>query len=315
MEVIADGESDDRSKSRMDFTIKTLRADDRTRTVYFVLEPDARRYTTVEHEGEKCYLDKYLKHLIPLKEMRESMLRQMPGLPMFSLSPTIRSAPEYASDRRSTIASDLREGGYTPPSEGAMPHQRFEENPRTRDIAFLSIDICGSTKKRKADPEAFERAYKVIFRELGALVGQFNGAVLTTTGDGFIAIVDYPAFTCQCDTTIDLGLSLLVVLRDAVNPALMEAHLPPIQIRIGADYGPANLRRNEVPATGFSQEEVASDALNRACKIEKSASPGEFWIGRKLYELVHVQWLERAHQVPFDGESVGIPGYQVYRVT
>jgi class 3 adenylate cyclase len=306
---------DRRPKCRMDFTIEAVRTNDRTRMAYFTIVPDARRYTIIEHNGEKCYLDKYLKLLIPLDEMNENMVRQMPGLPLFSLSPTVKSIPEYASSRRTAIAENLSTGQYIPPTESAMPHRRFEDNPRPRDIAFLSVDICGSSKRRKSNPEAFDRAYEILFRELGTVVGQFNGAVLTPTGDGFIAIVDYPAFTCQCDTAIDLGLSLLVVLRNAVNPALNEAGLDPMQIRIGADYGPAQIRHLEIPPVGFSQDEIASDALNRACKIEKSANPSEFRVGRRLYELVHVQWLERAHKVPFDGATVGIPDYQVYRMT
>jgi class 3 adenylate cyclase len=308
-------DSDPRHKCRMDFTVETVRADDRTRTVYFAMMPDARRYTMVEHNGEKCYLDKYLRHLIPVDEMNENMLRQMPGLPVFALSPTIKSTPEYASGRRVTIAEGLRTGRYIPPAEQAIPRKRFEDNPQARDIAFLSIDVCGSSRKRRSDPEAFDHAYAILFRELGTVVGQFNGAVLTPTGDGFIALVDYPAFTCQCDTAIDLGLSLLVVLRNAVNPALEEAGLHPMQIRIGADYGLAQTRHVEIPPTGFSQDEVASDALNRACKIEKSARPNEFRIGRRLYELIHVKWLERATKVSFDGASIGIPGYKVYQVT
>src|ERR1700728_5447481 len=258
--------SDRRPKGRMDFTIERVRTDDRTRTACYAIVPDARRYTMVEHNGEKCYLDKYLRHLIPVDEMNQNMLRQMPELPVFALSPTIKSTPEYASDRRITIAEGLRTGRYITPAEHAIPHKRFEDNPRPRDIAFLSIDICGSSKKRQSDPEAFDRAYSILFRELGTVVGQFNGAVLTPTGDGFIALVDYPAFTCQCDAAIDLGLSLLVVLHDAVNPALEEAGLHPMHIRIGADYGPAQTRHVEIPATGFSQDEVASVALNRACK-------------------------------------------------
>jgi hypothetical protein len=245
-------DSGPRTKCRLDFTVEKVRTDDRTRMAYFVLVPDSRRYTVVEHDGEKCYFDKYLKHLIPISEMNENMLRQMPGLPIYALSPTIKSTPEYASGRRVTIAEGLRTGQYIPPVEQAISHKRFEDNPQPRDIALLSIDICGSSKKRSSDPEAFDRAYAVLFRELGTVVGQFNGAVLTPTGDGFIALVDYPAFTSQCDAAIDLGLSLLVVLRDAVNPALEDAGLQPMQIRVGADYGPAQTRHVEIPLTGFS---------------------------------------------------------------
>jgi class 3 adenylate cyclase len=122
------------------------------------------------------------------------------------------------------------------------------------------------------------------------------------------------SFTSLCDAAIDMGLSLLVVLRDSVNPALEEVGQGPLKIRIGADYGPAQIRQLEVPATGFSQSEVASDALNRAVKVEQTCGENEFRIGRRLYELVHVQWLERAQEMEFDGASVGIPGYKTYRM-
>jgi len=313
METV-DQTSDFPLHGRMDFTIEKIRTDDRTREASFVIVPDARRYTMIERDGEKFYLDKYLKHLIPIEEMNNSIARQWHGLPVYALSPTIKSAPEYAAGRRPAIVSDFRTGNYSPPAEQALQHKRFEDNPGSRDIAFLSVDICGSSAQRRADPNAFDSAYEILLRELGTVVGQFNGAILTPTGDGFIAFVDYPAFTSQCDATIDLGLSLLVMMRDSVNPALKEVGLSPLGIRIGADFGPVRIRHIEIPATGFSQAEVASDALNRAVKIEKSCNPNEFRIGRRLYELVHVQWLERSTQVPFDGASVGIPCYKAYRV-
>jgi class 3 adenylate cyclase len=303
-------------KCRMDFTIEVIRTDDATRMASFTLVPDGRRYNLIERDGEKFYLDKYLSQLISVEDMKSSMVRQLPGLPMFALSPSIKSTPEYAATRRSAIVSDAGTGQYTPPKEQAIPHQPFTDDPKLpRDIAFLSIDICGSSAQRHADAEAFERAYKILLRELGTVVGLFNGAILKPTGDGFIALIDYPAFTCQCDASIDMGLSLIRVLHDSVNPALKELGLAALKIRIGADYGPAELRHLDVPATGFSEKEVASDALNRAAKIEKSCGANEFRIGRRLYELIHVQWLERAKEVSFDGVSVGMPGYKVYQVT
>ncbi len=90
--------------------------------------------------------------------------------------------------------------------------------------------------------------------------------------------------------------------------------MPALTIRVGADCGAARLRKITVPATGFEAPEVASDALNRAVKIEQTAAANELRIGRGLYELVHVQWLERCQEVEFDGNDVGIEGYQVYKV-
>jgi class 3 adenylate cyclase len=177
------------------------------------------------------------------------------------------------------------------------------------------VDVCGGTALRKANPTAYDQAYKIFVQELGTVVGQFNGTIFKMTGDGFIALINFPGFTGQADNAVDMGLSFLTVLHQTINPALSKAGLPRLKIRVGADFGLAEVKELHIPATAFSTVDIASDALNRAVKIEETCSPNEFRIGRALYEVVHVQWLERARQVDFDGRLVGIPGYKAYRVT
>jgi class 3 adenylate cyclase len=167
---------------------------------------------------------------------------------------------------------------------------------------------------RHANRTRFDEAYRIFVRELGTVVGQFKGHIYKLTGDGFTAYIDHPAFTVRSDQAVDLGLSLLVMLRESINPALVGAGLPEFKIRIGADSGLATFRQIEVPMTGFSDTEVGSDALNRAVKIQESAGANEFRIGRDLYELLHVKWLERAAEVCFYGGSIGTPEYRVYKV-
>ena len=179
----------------------------------------------------------------------------------------------------------------------------------------MSVDVCGASALRKANKSAFEAAYKIFVRELGTLVAQFNGTILKPTGDGFIALIDYPAFTVQCDNTVDLGLSLIFMLCGTVNPLLTAASLPKLNIRVGADFGMAELRSVDIPATGYLERELASDALNKAVKIQEGYRSNEFRIGRSLYELVHVKWLERCAEVDFDAAQVGLPRYRVYSVT
>jgi class 3 adenylate cyclase len=299
----------------MDFQIENVQADDATRIVRFQLIPDPRRYKQVERDGESYFLDKYLHHIIKADEMMRQCAEKVAGLPIYHLSSSIKSAPDYAAARRSALGSELRGGSYVAPTEKTAPHRNLDENTATKWLVFLSVDICGGTALRRADPAAFERAYKIFLRELGTVVGQFNGAILKTTGDGLIAYIDHPSFTQQSDNAIDMGLSFLVLLRDSINPALAEAALPQLAIRVGADCGDAAVRHVEIPLTGYSAPEVASDALNRAVKIEQDAQENEFRIGRGLYELIHVVWLERAEEIPFDGESVGMPGYKTYRMT
>lgn len=312
--MIKQRNGDETALGRMDFVHEVVRSDDATRTIEVSLRPDPRRYRVIERDGQKHYLDKYLNIAISAEDMMRHLVDQMPGLPIYSLSPTIESTTDYAAERRAALMSELQTGEHTAPSQTALPHQRFQDNTSTRTVPFLSVDICGGSALRSRNSAAFDEAYKIFLRELGTVVGQFNGAIFKTTGDGFIALIDHPSFTRQCDNAVDLGLSLLQVLRDSINPALDLTGMRPLQIRIGADFGPAKIQSLEIPATGFSETEVASDALNRAVKIEQSCGPGEFRIGRCLYELIHVQWLERATKVDFDSSKIGIPSYEVYRV-
>jgi class 3 adenylate cyclase len=292
----------------MDFTMEVLHTDDAKHTVTVLLSPDLRRYDKVLHEGKEWYRDKYLRMLVSLDEMAA----QMHALPIYQISPSIDSTASYAVERKLALDHELTTGEYNPPVQSAMPHRQLESNPAVRSVSFLSVDICGGTALRRESPGAFDRAHVVFMRELGTLVGQFQGALLTPTGDGFIACIDHPGFTSLCDATVDLGLSILVFLRNSLNPALQQAGLKPLRIRIGADYGDVSIRTISIPTTGFSKPEAASDALNRAVKIQESCEPNEFRIGQDLYELIHVKWLERATEVPFPGETVGIPGFKTY---
>jgi class 3 adenylate cyclase len=307
-------EGDDRRWGRMDFKIEILSADDARRTVQIQMVPDPRRYDRTEEDGEVYYLDKYLRHLIPERIILGQAAQQLTGLPIYHLSSTIKSAPEYAASRKNALETELQGGSYVPPPEKAIAHRSSYANATPRELVFLSVDICGGSALRRADRSKFDRAYKIFMRELGTVVGQFNGTIYKATGDGFIAYIDHPSFTSRSDQAIDLGLSALVILHRSLNPSLREAGLPELQIRVGADCGPVSFREIEVPTTGFADVEIASDALNRAVKIQESAEASQFRIGRDLYELIHVQWLERAEEVSFDGQSVGIPGYKAYKV-
>lgn len=273
------------------------------------LLPDPKRYSEVVIEGERSYIDKYLKVLIS----EEQMCAHMQNVPLYNLTPTVGPITTYAESRLGPVATQLAGGVYTPPQELALSHRRFDSE-QEREIAFLSVDICGSTAYRRKDAEGFERAYKIFLKELGALVGQFHGTILKTTGDGFIAYIDHPAYTRQCDLIVDLGLSLIVFCIRTLNPALKGHGLRPFSIRVGADYGTAEIRKIEIPPIGFFDIEVASDALNRAVKIEQTCRPNQLRIGRELYELLHVRWLERAEEIEFEASDVGIEGYKVYCV-
>jgi class 3 adenylate cyclase len=299
---------------RMDFVSELIRSDDETHTAHFLMKPDPRRYIDIENDGKRMYFDKYLKTAIPADELYRAAKSSLHGIPIFYNPPTVRSAIDYAAERRKALGEELSGSAYVVPKQAAIPHGNVELGDAPRNLTFLSVDICSSSGLRRKNEVSFEAAYKIFLRELGTIVGQFNGRIHKTTGDGFIAYIDSPAFVTQCDNTVDMGLTLIGVLHHSINPALEESGLPPLNIRIGAEFGMASVRVLDIPATGYSTTEIASNALNRAVKIEQSADDNELRIGRALYELIHVQWLERSTEVDFDAAEVGLDEYKVYSV-
>lgn len=299
----------------MDFQTEFVPVDKDNGLYQVRMRPDPRRYDRTEHEGKPHYFDKYLRVLIPQDLILGEGARQLAGLPIYLLSPSIKSTPEYAAARKGALKTELQGGSYSPPPEKALEHRSAISDLTPRDLVFLSVDICRGSALRRSDRAKFDQAYKIFVRELGTIVGQFSGSIYKATGDGFIAYIDHPGFTTRSDQAVDLGLSLLAILHRSVNPCLRDAGLPELNVRIGADTGKVDFREVVVPMTGFSDIEIASDALNRAVKIQESAPKNRFRIGRDLYELVHVQWLERGTEVSFDGSVFGMPGYRVYEVT
>jgi len=299
---------------RMDFEFEKVKVDEESGIITGMMIPHPERYKEIEKNGESYLLDIYLKHLIPKDEMLASCAAQMKGLPIYALSPSVESTPDYAEKRKTDLNREFLEGEYIPPTEKALPHQPLEIPDTERLIAFISVDICKSSALRKKYADSFDKAYAIFLRELGTLVAQFNGTLLKTTGDGFIAYIDHPSFTRQADNIIDLGISMHVLLRDSLNPNFSQNDLPPLEIRVGAEIGPAIVSLQNIPATGFNSKDVASDALNKSVKLENAANNGEFLIGLGLYQTAHVQWLKRATEVEFDGSVFGDSHYRVFRV-
>ncbi len=304
-----------RERCRVDFSIEVLSTDDTTQMAEVALKPDPRRYEVSSKDGERIYIDKYLRIAIPHEVVNDMMRRRLEGQPISYNPPSISSASEYAKSRKVALQKELDGSSYSPPNEKARSQKDLFADTESSFVSFLSIDIVGSTALRQKHGKKYDQSYRVFLRELLTSVGHFHASVLRVTGDGFIAFIDLPAFTLQCDNTIDLGLTLLRVLRESVNPNLEQSGLPTLDIRVGADAGTAVKRSIDIEATNFSSFDIGSAALNRAVKIEQFANAGQFLIGRALYELVHVEWLERCQQVPFDGQVVGIDDYPVYSVS
>lgn len=302
---------------RIDFVITPIVVDEEARRVQVRIEPNPERYQIVEIEGGLGYLDLHTTTIIPEAMMWSAVERMSSNssaaLPMHFLPPTIKSLPPYSSTRLAAVVRQLTTGDYEPPSEKAKTHVELEESTTEKHVTFLSIDICKSTILRNQDPSSFDRSHEVFIQELATLVGQYNGTILKFTGDGFIAYIDYPAFTVQADTAAALGIALTYHLENCVNPALKAAGLIELSMRVGAEFGLAKAKRFNIQAIGKTQTDFVSDALNFAVKIQESCGVNEFRVGQALRDLLHQDLIEKLIKVDFDSKDISRNDYRIYR--
>lgn len=309
-----DNEDKERSFVRIDLETRVVRMDESTRMAWFELRPDPRRYEEGQLGGERVWIDKYTGDAFT-EEVWRRTAPKLEGLPLSYLPRHIDDAAAYAASRQEALRIEVETGQHVPPAEALPPHAPLAATPDTRQMTFLSVDICGSTVMRAKDADSFGRCFEILFRELAIVVAQFSGKVFKATGDGLIAYLDAPSINTQCDAAVDMGLTFLRVLNEAVNPALLQAKLPSIAIRVGAEHGKATVNVLAVPSIGYSTADISSDALNRAVKVEGTCAANTFRIGEALYRRVHVQWLERAHQCADDiSANVGLTDYKIYEV-
>ncbi|WP_082429785.1 adenylate/guanylate cyclase domain-containing protein [Xanthomonas euvesicatoria] len=295
---------------RFDWTIESV-GEGEDGVLVSQLIPNPKRYEELEHNGELCYFDKYTRILIPAR-LLEGMLS---GLPLYVLHPRIKSTIDYGKERADAVREELVGLPLRGPSVEPAPHTELGPNRQVLDLAFISVDICDSTSQRLSAPYEMDKALEILLRELQTLAGQFEATVLKSTGDGFIAYIAHPSFTRQCDMVFELGLAMLDLSKRLAIEALKPSGLPPLQIRIGMDYGTTIIEMKRNVATGFSWQQQSSDALNRAVKTENTALPGTMRIGGGLRDLLHTQWIERTAQVAAETLPLSLRAFPVYEAT
>ncbi len=295
---------------RIDMIQKVISCDDSQGIVRVVLTPDPRRYESFELDGNIYWRDRFLG-LVFGREMFEGMSNSAKSAPVYYAPPTVKDFVAYARRRSDALRRELRGGMYEAPREPSDQHRALRTRTSEIQATFLSIDVVNSTIKRARYGLKYDQTFDMLFRELGTTVGQFHGRVLKQTGDGLICFLDNASINTQCDNAVDLGIALLSILR-GVNQAISEHH-PELKLRIGAEHGAASIKSYVIPASGYTQRDIAADALNRAAKIQAKTPPNSFVIGHDLYKLIHVQWLERAIPIKLN-IKVGVPDYKTYIV-
>lgn len=158
-----------------------------------------------------------------------------------------------------------------PPPHGVMPR---------RLAAIIVGDIASYSRLMQADEEGTHVRVKRIERDLiQPSIVEHHGALVKTTGDGFIAIFDSPVEAVRCSIVIQQNL----IGRNATLPKHSR-----LEYRIGVNLGDVIVE----------PDDVYGDGVNIATRIEGIAEPGQVYISGAIYEQIK-------HKVVCGYESLG----------
>src|ERR671930_613999 len=103
------------------------------------------------------------------------------------------------------------------------------------EFAVIYVDLVGSTRmSTELTPDFLSKIVTVFSQEVSYVIERFHGSVLKFIGDA--AIGYFPS----CQNLDDIGIcgeSIVYVVRDAINPLLLQMGYKGIEVKVTSDYG------------------------------------------------------------------------------
>lgn len=152
------------------------------------------------------------------------------------------------------------------------------------DFPVIYIDLVGSTRmSTELTPDFLSKIITVFSQEVAYVIERFQGLVLKFVGDAAIGYFPYhiPKIgtstpTSQCvvlDDIILCGEAIIHVVKDAINPLLLQMGHQGIRVKVTSDYGQHTIIRYGSDVQR-SHVDIISATMNLAAKMQSVAREG-----------------------------------------
>lgn len=277
------------NRYRMDVVQRVIAVDEIEGTVESLIEPDPRRYTWIDREGEQLLYDELDDVYFP-RSLVMTMLQAAIEMPHPAPVEVLDDLDRWISERRAVVASVL-DGETYPGAAGDKAVSTLESLPAS-GAAFVitSVDIDDSSSwVQSTPPHLADQLLQVFAFEVGLLISVFHGQVLRHEGDGLMAYFAEPGFISKNDLAVDCAFCIQRLVGEAISPELEARGAEPIKIRIGIEAGEATV---VLLGCGASkrQTDLIGEVLSIASNVRKQAEPGEVLIGEICERNSHLSW-------------------------
>jgi class 3 adenylate cyclase len=149
------------------------------------------------------------------------------------------------------------------------------------DLAVIYVDLVGSTRmSTELAPDFLSKIVTVFSQEVSYIIEHFGGFVLKFAGD---ASIGYFPSSQNPDDIVLCGESVVYVVRDAINPLLLQMGHAGIEVKVTSDYG-----KHTIVRYGSDRErsyvDIISTTMNLAAKMQSVTRGSQMVIGNSLYE-------------------------------
>jgi adenylate cyclase len=145
----------------------------------------------------------------------------------------------------------------------------------------MYVDLVGSTRmSTELAPDFLSKIVTVFSQEVSYIIDHFDGFVLKFVGD---ASIGYFPSSENIDDIILCGESAVYVVRNAINPLLLQMGHAGIEVKVTSDYG-----QHTIVRYGSDHErshvDIISTTMNLAAKMQSVTRGSQMVIGNSLYK-------------------------------
>lgn len=149
------------------------------------------------------------------------------------------------------------------------------------DFAVLYVDLVGSTRmSTELAPDFLSKIVTVFSQEVSYIIEHFGGFVLKFAGD---ASIGYFPSSQNLDDIVLCGESVVYVVRNAINPLLLQMGHAGIEVKVTSDHG-----QHTIVRYGSDHErahvDIISATMNLAAKMQSVTRGSQMVIGNALYK-------------------------------
>lgn len=186
------------------------------------------------------------------------------------------------------------------------------------EFAVIYLDLVGSTRlSTELPPDFLSKIVTVFSQEVSYIIEYFGGLVLKFVGD---ASIGYFPYSQNLNDIVLCGESVVYVVRNAINPLLLQMGHAGIEVKVTSDYG-----QHTVVRYGSDRErshvDIISATMNLAAKMQSVTKGSQMVIGNSLYGKLSYEFrqiFEKANleQIKWDYHNLAEQKpYQLYIAT